>query len=324
VSFDYRWQQIYARGLALGKRSAGLFPGFSEPLISKTYRSERIVVMLAQIIWKLTDFLLFRKGTACGSSYTFGVVFFDPSFPHGKGKAEPRVLYRFDADSCAQQAVTNKRSKMKLSLRNGVETMRAVAFLGLTLALAPLAANATVVELVKILDKGAFASWQYSDALGNQVFVSVVTSVVTFKPGNQNPLPSLSVSIFKTTPDGGVVLASGTGFTDQFLFTEDNQLSTAHVAGTLDVVDELNGSTFTFTVDLTWTATGDLITERSKNTFIDNGFKHIMRFRGEHRDARAVGSVVGNGLQWTPVPSTEAQIQKNVEGDLTIEVKHPR
>ena len=47
--------------------------------------------MLAQIIWKLKDFLLFRKGKACGSSYTFRVVPFDPSFPHGKGKAEPRV-----------------------------------------------------------------------------------------------------------------------------------------------------------------------------------------------------------------------------------------
>jgi hypothetical protein len=49
----------------------------------------------------------------------------------------------------------------------------------------------------------------------------------------------------------------------------------------------------------------------------------ITRFEGVFRDAVANGSVFGKNIQFTPVPSSDAQLQHNTFGEVDITTSTP-
>jgi hypothetical protein len=89
------------------------------------------------------------------------------------------------------------------------------------------------------------------------------------------------------------------------------------------VFNDVHGDTFIFNIDMTWTATGPLVTQTFNQKFSQDGFTFIARFVGRSRDAQASGSVNDGVTQWTPVPSTGGAIQLNGDGNLIIQTAAP-
>jgi hypothetical protein len=195
--------------------------------------------------------------------------------------------------------------------------------LALALALAsfaPLAAQANTVEHHNIIGESAYGSWEYIQ--GNiGTFVNVVANTQT----GSDACKCLSLSISQYLVDSGNVLISGVAYSENYTLSIDQQLGSA----TLHVVDAIfqDDSSFTFfnvDMDLTWTATGELLTQKFHDRFRLPGMVYNSIFRGTSREAVASGSVLGKNvpnrgnLQFTPVPSTLAQLQNNLFGSISV------
>jgi hypothetical protein len=197
-----------------------------------------------------------------------------------------------------------------------------VAALALTLAVAaPLSAQAKTktVEHVKIVGDTAIASWDYTQ--GNILtFVNVVATLNNVKEDHVKTEDAfVSLAISQSEIDTGNVLISGVAFATDFDFHVDHDLKMA----TLHVQDAIfqDDSTFTFfnvNIDLNWNATAEATTQHSHDQIREPGLKINSQFKGEFRDAEAVGSIFGKDTQFTPVPSTGGQLQANKFGSVTI------
>jgi hypothetical protein len=205
----------------------------------------------------------------------------------------------------------------------------AVAALLTTLALsAPALAHGTKTrERLRIVGNTAVADWTFND--GNiGTFVSVVVSE-NDESGTAGPGETafVSLSISRYDIESGNVLITGRAEVDgsqNFGFHIDHNLNTA----TLDVHDAIfqddNSFTF-FNVDmhLVWTASGDPVTMEEKSNDKSPGLRVKSRFKGIFRDAVASGSIFGKNIQFTPVPSSNGQLQFNKFGELTVTTDTP-
>jgi hypothetical protein len=92
---------------------------------------------------------------------------------------------------------------------------------------------------------------------------------------------------------------------------------TATLAGSIDVLDIVNGLFRTLQVNLTWTATEKPEFTNTKETFKDPELGIIIKSksRGIFAEATATGTVMGLGPNLTPEPSEEA---KHSEGVRTL------
>lgn len=190
--------------------------------------------------------------------------------------------------------------------------------LAATLPLTAVARTRTV-EHQKIVGETATASWEYTQ--GNiATFVNVVVTNNNVKDQNgksQDAFVSLAIS--RSEIDTGNVLITGVAYATDFTFDIDKGLG----AGTLTVRNAIfqDDNSFTFfnvDMDLTWSATADLTTQHSHDHFRSPGMRVNSQFKGEFRDAAATGSVFGKNIQFTPGPSTTAQLQHNAFGSVTI------
>ena len=204
----------------------------------------------------------------------------------------------------------------------------AVAAILTTLTLAPFAAQAgsKTHERLKSVGYSASANWDYTE--GNILtFVNVnMSDNEILGTGQPAPDAFVALAISRSNIDTGNVLISGVAYVDgpeNFEFTVDKQLGTA----TLRVRNAIfqDDSSFTFfyvDIDLTWTATGEAFTGKSNDKFKEPGMKFHSHFQGTFRDGVASGSIIGRNIptgteptiQFTPVPSSGAQLQFNKFG----------
>jgi hypothetical protein len=87
--------------------------------------------------------------------------------------------------------------------------------------------------------------------------------------------------------------------------------------------DDNNFTFFNVNIDLNWTAAGPVTTAVSHDHVRSPGMIELSMFKGQFRDAQASGSVFGKDIQFTPMPSTSAQVQQNKFGTLTITTGKP-
>jgi len=199
--------------------------------------------------------------------------------------------------------------------------------LALTLAVGvPLSAEAKqkTVEHVKITGDTAVASWDYTQ--GNVLtFVNVVATLNNVKDANGKSKDAfVSLAISQSDLDTGNVLITGVAYATEFDFHVDHDLKMAFLHVDDAIFQDDNSFTFfNVDIDLNWNATADATTQHSHDQIREPGLKINSQFKGEFRDAQAVGSIFGKDIQFTPMPSNAGQLQHNKFGSVTITTGQP-
>lgn len=174
----------------------------------------------------------------------------------------------------------------------------------------------------KIVGNSAYADWDYIQGnIGTYVHVGVTENNVSGTGGrSQDAFVSLAISRYDITT--GNVLITGVAYVDgpnNFQFTMDRNLNKATLLVRNAIFQDDNSFTF-FNVDmnLTWTATGDPVTTRTRDKTVEPGIKVKTEFQGTMRDGTATGNIFGKNIQFTPVPSSTAQLQFNKFGTMEV------
>jgi hypothetical protein len=180
----------------------------------------------------------------------------------------------------------------------------------------------TVVELTKVTGTGLIAEWFITDTENDtSTFLNIITTLnATVQPPQGAAIvePLLVVSINQSLGDG-TVLIEGFADTTNFVLTVDKDLKNANLQASLEFQDVANGVNFPLTVNMNWVGTRPFNDHSHLNIRDFDGLRIIENFKGRHRQAIATGSVEGLGIEFTPVPSSTAEIQTNRSGTVTIE-----
>ena len=94
--------------------------------------------------------------------------------------------------------------------------------------------------------------------------------------------------------------------------------TTATLTASVPAVDDTAGTTATFAINLTWTATGQPTATRTIEHTASDGSKSVFRSFGMSVDASATGTVTNGGTSLTPNPSQLAFIGSAKSGQLLI------
>jgi hypothetical protein len=155
-------------------------------------------------------------------------------------------------------------------------------------------------------------------------FVSVTASDVMEKvsPGPRTSNVGTVLVVAAQDTCEGVTLLSGAGETAQQSLRIAGDLSTATLSTTVTVFDTVSLNSYHFAVDLTWTAVGPVETHHDKEMFRDPSLGLLInsQIRGAHVEAQATGTVVGLDQNFTPQPSSRAELQTQNSGIVVIEL----
>jgi hypothetical protein len=197
-------------------------------------------------------------------------------------------------------------------------------------ALALIARNSSVAHADVVVDhfqvrgEGVFADWDYTQG-GVTTHVSVLAGKnKTRTTRGPETTPFLFVEISKQRA-GEAPFFSGSAFTEDFQFSFARSLATARVTATnLTLTDFVSGDTFRVDVNLEWQAVAK--TSRTLDVVHDTEGDSLLNFHflAAHRLASATGSVLVNGVQFTPTASNPgfAEILRTSHGEVFLTVQH--
>jgi hypothetical protein len=193
------------------------------------------------------------------------------------------------------------------------------------LALAVLVATpAAGAETLHASFKGQFAEAQFSsvDPSGcvvTDVFIFAVDGTVK-ETGNPEVTSSAAISVFQFDRCTGMPLFDVTAFPtlakDEFQI--DNQLDTATLNATVEVFENISGTSIPIDVHISWTGNGP--TFRTKDRFQSSqpGSKLKVRFDGVSRAATASGTVSDGMTNFTPQAAVFANMGSAKQGEMEI------
>jgi hypothetical protein len=192
-------------------------------------------------------------------------------------------------------------------------------------ALVVLATPASAASVAKFSGDAASAGFGSVDASGcvfTSAFVFGVDQSSHRPPGAPTPESFLSLFIdqFNQCTQTELLLAQAVGVQlDAADFQVNSTLTTATLnRSSISAFDFVSGSTILLSVNLTWTATGPLGQVINKSQFHSRNCKVSEHFDEKFRDAQATGSISNGTTNFTPSPSTFAQIQQVKQGQITI------
>jgi hypothetical protein len=201
-----------------------------------------------------------------------------------------------------------------------------VLHVGLVLALlaAPATAGASASQVFKSTGDDVTVVFSNTDPTGCVVTTAVVNAgagTVHISPGPPDSTQGVGVAITEFNVCTGVSLVNAGGATTDLTFTMAKDLSSALVVATV-VVDDVNaGTSYPVSVNLTWTATGDAVHDSINSTVvIPGGTVQHTSFNGEFRPGSASGTVSDGTTNFTPVPSTSAELQTSRDIQVTVSV----
>jgi hypothetical protein len=193
----------------------------------------------------------------------------------------------------------------------------------------PSVARAQHVQVRSLGDKVVDAELITYDSTGcieTDVFVVASSQRVTSvgPPAIFGPLVALSYDVSDNC--NGIILRSGDGstnfgggFIDFFL---DSGLTSAHAAATVLVTDDQHGTTFNMYVSLDWTGVGDITMQRVNQHLVTPAFSvDIVNAHGSFRNGIARGTVTDGITNFTPAPSTSAEMEVVQEAVVMIQSK---
>jgi hypothetical protein len=205
------------------------------------------------------------------------------------------------------------------SMRNAWPLI-ALVVTGLMLTVTLDAARATtLIERSIFRGRGAFAQWTIADAV-TTTFVDIIAverAESTTAAAGAEPL--LLVTVNQTDNATGAVLFQAFGEASEFVLQVNGNLSSARLSAALDLHDFVSGATEPFTVHLTFIGVGE-VGGFEKNHFTSNeGGMKVNVFQDViERPASATGAVSGMGMNFTPVPTAIAFIQKIHMGTVLV------
>jgi hypothetical protein len=98
----------------------------------------------------------------------------------------------------------------------------------------------------------------------------------------------------------------------------DNQLTAASLTATIEVFDFVSGASFPLNINVNWTGVGETESTKSRVHQTFPGFKVLKRLDRTFRHATASGTVSDGTTNFTPEPTTEAELASLRQGDLDI------
>jgi len=165
-----------------------------------------------------------------------------------------------------------------------------------------------------------FFSVDPTNCIETTVFVISHETTRKVSPGQKTTTiaTELVVTRFDVCTGLEIFFGEGTGAVTNLRIA--GNLRTATVTDTVAVVDNA-GSTHLFTVNLTWAAIGPAVRNHEHELFRDEdlGLFINSQVRGKLVPAVATGIVSGLGDNWTPEPSTSAEILTQNVGQVIIE-----
>lgn len=233
--------------------------------------------------------------------------------------------------------MTSLPSRLSHALRR---TTLLVALATVALALAPAAAQArrTVVERFNLKGHGLNAEWSYQEG-DILTFVSLVasSSKTRSKADGRQQDDIASLSITRSNVVTGNVEIAGSAAIDVFDLEVNGNQSRGRFRADVIFQDDNSFTFFDLHIDLSFQGIGPI--EHLHDHSIDTETPNLIirtRFDGRFRDAVATGTVYGTrradtapnawpGLphEFTPMPSSTGQIQKNRFASVTIQVGRP-
>jgi hypothetical protein len=202
-----------------------------------------------------------------------------------------------------------------------MRTAKTILALVFTLICFAAAANAGTTT-TQVRDKGVFALFESTQGDIHTIVTVNSTTQRVVESGSGGPVvaPLTTVTIFQENTATGEVLLNASGSTSEHTLTISHDLQSASLQATVSMVDQVSNTRFTASVNLSWASTGEPVTEHSVFRFSVPGFRFTSVFKGTQQAAVATGTVTGLGMNFTPNPSVDAQIQENKTGSfVTIE-----
>lgn len=201
-------------------------------------------------------------------------------------------------------------------------------FLILALALTALTATsvsgAAGASTLHFTFKGQFAevgfdSLDPSGCVDTFVYVEGVNGTV--KETGQPTASSLAVVVidqFDFCTSTELLFAQGEATLAAGEFQIDKMLTTATLDTTIEVFDEVSGTSFPVDISVSWTGVGATTTQKDHFQIHGPDFKVNSRFMGTFRDATASGTVSDGTTNFTPESAVFADMGSVKQGEVDI------
>lgn len=176
----------------------------------------------------------------------------------------------------------------------------------------------------RLRNLGGDATFESTDSSGCiNTYVVVFVSDSHFKTAPGQPVARstafMIIDVFDSCTD--TFLRSGFGFAvlspDEFQI--DKKLTSATLNTTMEVFDDLSGTSLPVDVSLSWTGTGDTVREQRHSHVKMPGFILNSHSNGTSRNAVASGTVSDGTTNFTPEPAVSAGLAFFKEGEVVIE-----
>lgn len=160
-----------------------------------------------------------------------------------------------------------------------------------------------------------------SGCISTDVFVIASEAMVQDAPGTPSALSFASATIYQYDTCTNTALLHAYGSTNPLpnsAFQVSKMLDTASLNTTINVFDEISGSSFDVDIDLAWTATGPLNRDRAKSHVKSPGCIMNSNYLGKSRAAQASGTVSDGMVNFASGPSISATISSVRSGNVVI------
>jgi hypothetical protein len=137
-------------------------------------------------------------------------------------------------------------------------------------------------------------------------------------PGEHSSLAAVSISQFNTCTETPLYVAYGDTPLSPGEFQISNTLDWATLNTTIPVFNEISGTTFDVSVNLTWTATGPITRQHGNEHLHTPDCIVNSHAERDQRLAQATGTVVYGGTNFTPEPSVDAILISLKNGTVLI------
>ena len=164
-------------------------------------------------------------------------------------------------------------------------------------------------------------SWSTTDGcIYSNVSVMASTQTVKSSTGGTSTgqYATLSIDRYDNCTWSWLGSLSGSAAIDKNSFQMDKQLNNAHLQINIPVSDWNTGVASNFTVDLTWTGSGELLKGKTRNQYQSPTCKYTYTSSGSSRNATISGSISDGSTEYLNSATATGSLQSVKQGDMMM------